>query len=56
MDDSTVDAFLGFLAADIERRPENLQLLSAGSIARAVDLTRGITVGDDEVFPDELSV
>lgn len=55
-DDPILDAFLAFLAADIERRPEHLHLLSAGSIARAVELTRGITVGDDEVFPDDLSV
>ncbi len=55
-DDPVLDAFLAFLADDMERRPEQLHLLSTGSIARAVELTDGITVGDDEVFPDDLSV
>lgn len=56
-DDPILDAFLAFLAKDIEAHPERIQLLSTGgTIARAVELTAGITVSDDEVFPDDVSI
>ena len=55
-DDPIVDAFLAFLAGDLERHPQRISLLSAGAIERAVDLTNGITVGDDEVFPEDVTV
>jgi len=55
-DDAILDAFLAFLASDIEAHPERLQPLSAGSIADAAALTEGIVVGDDEVFPDDVTI
>lgn len=50
-EDPVLGAFLGFLSKDMERRPERLEPLSAGSIARADALTAGIEVDDNEVFP-----
>jgi antitoxin PrlF len=55
-DDAILDAFLAFLASDLEAHPERLQPLSSGSIADAVELTEGIVVGDDEVFPDDVTI
>ena len=55
-DDPVIDAFLAFLASDMERHPERIAPLSSGSIARAVELTNGITVEDDDVFPDDVTV
>ncbi len=55
-DDPILDAFLAFLASDIERRPEHLHLLSTGSIAKAVALTDGISVDDREVFPGDMVI
>jgi antitoxin PrlF len=55
-EDPVFDAFLAFLGDDMERHPERLQLLSSGSLVRAGQLTDGITVSDDEVFPDDFTV
>jgi antitoxin PrlF len=55
-DDPILDAFLAFLASDLEAHPERIVPLSSGAIARAVELTGSITVDDDEVFPDDLSI
>jgi antitoxin PrlF len=55
-DDPVLDAFVAFLAHDIESHPERLERLSAGSIARAVELTEGIDVGDDQVFPTDATI
>ena len=51
-----LDAFIAFLEGDMQDHPGRLEPLSAGSISRAVELTDGIVVGDDEVFPDEVTV
>ncbi len=53
-DDPVLDAFLAFLEADMRLRPDRLEPLSGGSIARAVELTDGIAVSDDEIFPDAI--
>jgi antitoxin PrlF len=55
-DDPVLDVFLAFLESDMERHPERLEPLSAGSISRAAELTKGIVVGDDEIFPDDVTV
>ena len=55
-DDPVLDAFLAFLEEDMRRRPDRLELLSAGSIARAVELTDDIAVSDDEIFPDDVTI
>ena len=55
-DDPVLEAFLAFLAHDMESHPERLEPLSPGTIARAVDLTAGIDVGDDEVFPGDVTI
>lgn len=55
-EDPVLGAFLAFLGNDLAHHPERLQPLSVGSIARAVELTEGVTVGDDEVFPDDISI
>jgi antitoxin PrlF len=54
--DPIVDAFLAFLASDIERHPERIAPLPAGTLARATALTEGITTDDDELFPDDLTI
>jgi antitoxin PrlF len=54
VDDPILDAFLAFVASDIERHPEHIVPLSSGGIARAVELTDGVVVDDDEVFPADL--
>jgi hypothetical protein len=54
--DPVLDAFLAFLEGDMQHHPGRLEPLSAGSIALAVELTDGIDVGDDEIFPDDITV
>ena len=54
--DPVLDAFLAFLKGDMEHYPGRLEPLSAGSIVRAVELTDGIDVGDDEIFPDDITI
>jgi hypothetical protein len=41
---------------DMRLRPDRLKTLSAGSIARAVELTNGIAVSDDEIFPHDAAI
>lgn len=55
-DDPVCDAFLAFLGDDMKHHPERLQLLSSGSLVRAVELTEEITIGDDEIFPDDFTI
>jgi antitoxin PrlF len=43
-EDPTVDAFLAFVATDVERRPEALTAFSMSLAERIGDLTRGISV------------
>jgi len=56
VEDPVVGAFLSFLEDDMRRHPEALQPLSTSAIARAVELTAGIVVGDDEVFPPDVTI
>lgn len=55
-EDPIIDAFLAFLANDMERHPERLERLSTDSMARAAELTAGIIVHDDEIFPDDVTI
>lgn len=53
---AALDAVLTILESDMQNHPGRLEPLSAGSISRAVELTDGIAVGDDETFPEEITV
>ena len=55
-DEHLLDAFLAFLAGDMDRNPGRLQPLSSGAIQKAAQLTDGVVVSDDEVFPDDVSI
>jgi len=55
-EDPIIDAFLGFLANDMERHPERLERLSTDSMVRAAELTAGIVVDDDEIFPNDVTI
>jgi len=52
---AVLDAFLASLESDMQDHPDRLEPLSASSISRAVELTEGIAVSDDEIFPEEVS-
>jgi antitoxin PrlF len=43
-EDPTVDAFLAFVATDMERRPQALTVFSGSLADRIADLTQGISV------------
>jgi antitoxin PrlF len=55
-EDPVLDAFLAFLANDLHTRPEAVEPLSTSAIARADELTSGIDVRDDEVFPADVTI
>jgi antitoxin PrlF len=55
-DDPVVEAFIAFLAADIERHPERIEAVSPSTVKRIVELTHDIEVDDDEVFPDDVTL
>jgi hypothetical protein len=55
-DEAVRNAFLAFIRSDMDTHPERLQLLSAGLIADAVELTDGIVVGDEEILPDDVMI
>ena len=54
-EDPVVTAFLAFLEKDLIRHPGRRSRLSRTSIARAVRLTKRVTVKDDEVLPENVS-
>jgi antitoxin PrlF len=51
--DPVLDAFLAFLAKDMEDHPEQIKPLSADLMERIERLTQGITVDPDEDLGDE---
>lgn len=55
-EDPVLGAFLAFVAKDIGERPDRLEPISSGAIARADALTAAIDVDDDEVFPADVGV
>ncbi len=54
--DPVVGAFLAFMERDIANNPERIEPLSASQVARAVELTRDVVVGDDDKIPDDISL
>jgi antitoxin PrlF len=52
-EDPVVEAFLGFLAKDLQSRPGRK---SRTSLSRAVRLTRGVKVSDDDTIPSSVTI
>jgi antitoxin PrlF len=51
--DPVLEAFLAFLAKDMEDHPENIKPLSASRMKRIEELTKGVVVDFDEDLGDE---
>jgi antitoxin PrlF len=54
--DPVLEAFLAFLAKDMEDHPEQIKPLSADLMERIERLTQGITVNPDEDLGDEVLI
>jgi antitoxin PrlF len=54
-DDPVVEAFLGFLAEDMQANPKRLAPLSQSAMDRVQKLTKDVVVDDNEVLPDDIS-
>ena len=54
--DPVMAAFLGFLAKDISAAPGRIEPLAATRIKTARDLTRRVTVRDDDTLPDDVTL
>jgi hypothetical protein len=52
---SVIDAWLRFLARDMEDHPRRMASLDEAEAAALAELVRGVTVRDDEVLPDEVT-
>jgi antitoxin PrlF len=50
-DDPVVSAFLSFLEDDMKRHPERIARLSKQAISRAIRLTKGVKVTDNDRLP-----
>jgi len=50
-----VKAFLAFLERDVKRRPGRIAGLSKPLIDRALRLTKGVKVTDDDRLPEDVS-
>lgn len=55
-EDPMVTAFLAFIEHDATAHPERIFPLSSSKIAQAVELTRNVTVSDDDVIPDDITI
>jgi antitoxin PrlF len=55
-EDPVVLAYLAFLEKEIKRRPERIREIPADMLERAARLTEGVTVSDDEVLPDDVTM
>jgi hypothetical protein len=55
-EDPVVTAFLGFLETDMRQHPERIRPLSAGRVGEALALTEGVSVSDDDIIPDDVSL
>jgi antitoxin PrlF len=51
--DPVLEAFLAFLAKDMEDHPEQIKPLSASRMKRIAELTKGVVVDFDEDLGDE---
>ena len=54
-EDPMVAAFLAFIEQDATDHPDRITPLSSSKIAQAVELTRNVTVSDDDVIPDDIT-
>jgi len=54
--DPVMDAFLNFLVNDITQNPSHIEPLSNGAIVKAVQLTRAVSVDDDEEIPEDATL
>ncbi len=54
-DDPVVEAFLGFLAKDMQSNPKRIGPLSQAATSRARKLTKNIVVDDNEILPDDIT-
>ena len=54
--DPVVAAYLSFLERDMSEHPERLRPFSEADIARICALTRDVTVSDDAVIPDDVTL
>lgn len=52
---SVIDAWLRFLARDMEDHPWRMASLDEAEAAALADLIKGVRVRDDEVLPDEVT-
>ena len=54
-DDPVVEAFLGFLAEDMQSHPNRIAPLSQAAMERVQKLTKDVVVHDSELLPDEIT-
>ncbi len=54
-EDPLVEAFLGFLAGDIQSNPKRLGTLSQTALDRVQKLTKDVVVDDGEALPDDIT-
>ncbi len=54
--DPVVAAYLSFLERDMGENPEKLRPFSEAEIARITALTRDVTVSDEDVIPDDVTL
>ncbi len=55
-DDPVIDAFLAFLATDMQRRPDVLAALSPALVQRIAELTKCVEVDLDEPIEGEVEL
>jgi antitoxin PrlF len=55
-EDPAIEKFLGFLARDIELRPEKLQALSPALVARIMSLTKGVAVNLNDAIDGNVAL
>jgi antitoxin PrlF len=54
--DPVVAAYLSFLERDMSEHPERLRPFSEADIARIDALTKNVTVSDEDVIPDDVTL
>lgn len=52
---SVIDAWLRFLARDMQDNPRRMASLDEVEAVALAELVKGVTVRDDEVLPDEVT-
>lgn len=55
-EDPVVEAFLSFLAQDLQSRPGRKSRLSKSSLRRAVTVTKTVKVSDDDSIPSSVTI